>query len=177
MADFPDGLEQPDQRSCGAACLVVAQALRDLGYRRRVEDQETFTTETLSMHARVTSSVDVAGHIQPPWPQALGTPPWAVARQLEGTSRVPHRTVPVRWRDGETTYGDLVGLTRPAAVYVGNEWLPRHVVLVLEGTHTRLQVYEPASGRVVAVDRDRFLGHKLRLGGWDVPWFTVLPQK
>ena len=92
------------------------------------------------MHARATSSIDVAGRIQPPWPRTFGTPPWAVANQLTGTSGTSYRSVPVRWRDGGATYDELVGLTRPAALYVGNAWLPRHVVLVLEGDETRLRV-------------------------------------
>ena len=177
MAEFPDGLEQPDQRSCGAACLVAAQGLRDPDYRQKVSDPGAFRAEVLAMHARITSSVDVSGHIQPPWPRALGTPPWAVANQLAGTTGVSYRSVPVRWRDGSTAYDELVGLREPAALYVGNEWLPRHVVLVLEGSDTRLRVYEPASGRVVTVVRDRFVDHELRLGGWDTRWFSVVPGR
>ena len=83
--------------------------------------------------------------------------------------------MPVRWRDGGAAYDELVGLTRPAALYVGNAWLPRHVVLVLEGDEARLRVYEPASGRVVTVPRDRFVDDALALAGWDTRWFSVLP--
>lgn len=173
MAEFPDGLVQPDRRSCGAACLVAAQGLRDADYRERVSEPEAFRVEVLAMHARVTSPVDVAGHLQPPWPRALGTPPWAMANQLAGTTGVPHRPVPVRWRHGAVAYDELVGLSGPAALYVGNEWLPRHVVLVLEAAEARLRVYEPASGRVDTVGRDRFVDHELGSGGWDVPWFSV----
>lgn len=175
MADFPDGLRQPDQRSCGAACLVAAQGLRDATYRARVSEPEVFRSEVLAMHHRVTSPVDVTGRVQPPWPQALGTPPWAVARQLSGTTGVAHRQVPVRWRDGEESYDALVGLARPAVLYVGSTWLPRHVVLVITGTDVALEVYEPASGRVVRVARARFVDQELALAGWDARWFSVLP--
>jgi len=175
VADFPDGLKQPDQRSCGAACLVAAQGLRDADYRERVSDPATFRSEALAMHARITSSVDVAGRIQPPWPRTFGTPPWAVANQLHGTVGTGYRWVPVRWRDGESAYDELVGLSAPAALYVGNEWLPRHVVLVLGATDDRLHVYEPASGRALHVTRDRFVDHELALGGWDTRWVTVVP--
>lgn len=177
MAEFPDGLRQPDQRSCGAACLVVAQGLRDPAYRRRVSEPAGFRSEVLAMHARATSAVDVAGRLQAPWPQLLGTPPWAVAHQLAGTTGSAHRTVPVRWRDGGTSYDELVGLTTPAALYVGSTWLPRHVVLVLDATSSGLRAYEPASGRVVTVARDRFVDHRLDLGGWDHRWFSVLPAR
>jgi hypothetical protein len=175
VADFPAGLRQPDQRSCGAACLVVAQGMQDPAYRAKVTEPGVFRAEVLAMHARATSSIDVAGRIQPPWPRTFGTPPWAVANQLTGTSGTSYRSVPVRWRDGGATYDELVGLTRPAALYVGNAWLPRHVVLVLEGDETRLRVYEPASGRVVTVPRDRFVDDQLALAGWDTRWFSVLP--
>lgn len=175
MADFPDGLVQPDQRSCGAACLVAAQGLRDPAYRERVSRQDAFRAEVLAMHARVTSAVDVAGGIQPPWPRALGTPPWAVANQLTGTTETSYRSVPVRWRDGGTAYETLVGHSQPAVLYVGSTWLPRHVVLVIEGTESRLHVYEPASGRTVHVARDRFVDQDLGLGGWDARWFSVVP--
>lgn len=177
MADFPDGLRQPDQRSCGAACLVAAQGLRDAAYRQRVSDPGSVRAEVLAMHARVTSSVDVAGHLQPPWPRALGTPPWAVANQLAGTTRVGYRSVPVRWRDGSAAYEELIGLAEPAALYVGNAWLPRHVVLVLEATEIRLRVYEPASGRTRHVGRDEFVDQELGLAGWDSRWFTVVPDR
>jgi hypothetical protein len=177
VAEFPEGLKQPDQRSCGAACLVVAQGLRDPAYRDRVTDPATFRVEVLAMHGRVTSSVDVAGRIQPPWPRDLGTPPWAVANQLSGTTRVDHRSVPMRWRDGEDCYSQLVDLPRPAVLYVGNSWLPRHVVLVLDGNSTRLRVYEPARGDVATVVRDAFVDHRLRLGGWDTRWFAVVPER
>ncbi len=176
MADFPAGLRQPDQRSCGAACLVAAQGLHDAAYRAKVTDPGVFRAEVLAMHSRVTSSVDVAGRIQPPWPRTFGTPPWAVARQLEGTSGVPHATKLVRGRDLDAAYDALVGLSRPAALYVGNGWLPRHVVLVLKGETDVMSVYEPARGRVQDVSRDTFTARRTDLGGWDEPWYAVLPD-
>lgn len=39
------------------------------------------------------------------------------------------------------------------------------------------RVYEPASGRVVTVPRDRFVDHELALAGWDEPWFAVLDRR
>ena len=119
MAEFPEGLKQPDQRSCGAACLVVAQGLRDAAYRERVTDPATFRTEVLAMHGRITSSVDVAGRIQLPWPRDLGTPPWAVANQLAGVSGVPHTSQLLRGGDLDAAYDRLLGLPRPAALFVG----------------------------------------------------------
>jgi hypothetical protein len=173
--EFPDGLRQPDQRSCGAACLVVAQGLRDPGYAERVRSAVGFRDEVLAMHRRVTSPVAVGGGAQMPWPQSLGTPPWAVANQLEGTSRVSHHTELVRRRDPAATYAWLAGGGFPAALYVGQSWLPRHVVLVIDGDDDALRVYEPSGGRVERVARESFAAGRLGLGGWDVPWFVVAP--
>lgn len=171
--DFPDGLGQPDRRSCGAACLVVAHALRHPGYAGRVSDPAEFRREVLAMHARVTSLADVRGRMQLPWPRALGTPPWAVVAQLEGTYDVPYRTRLLR-RVGRPPASDLGGA--PAALYVGNRWLPRHVVLVLGGDDEALRVYEPFSGRVERVQRTALAERRLRLAGWDVPWLLVAPE-
>jgi hypothetical protein len=173
--DFPDGLRQPDRRSCGAACLVVAHALHHPGYAALVDSPGTFRTEVLAMHRRVTSPADVTGRAQLPWPQALGTPPWAVARQLEGSTGRDHDTTVVRAADPGSTYATLAAGGMPAALYVGQAWLPRHVVLVLEADADALRVYEPAGGRVERVPRASFLAGTLDLGGWDVPWFLVAP--
>ncbi len=96
-------LVQPDERSCGAAVLVVARALLDRGYAELLVSgrhpgtgfvlpgslADRFRHETLAMHARVTGLVDAAGRLQVPWPRALGTPPWAVARQLSAPGSLP----------------------------------------------------------------------------------------
>ena len=45
---------------------------------------------------------------------------------------------------------------RPALLYVGNAWAPRHVVLVMPPTgEQELDVYEPSVGRVVDLPRAR----------------------
>jgi hypothetical protein len=100
-----------------------------------------------------------------------------VERQVVGTTGVPHRVRPTRWSDAAPAYAELVGLSRPVALFVGSSWLPRHVVLVLEGTVDGLRVYEPAAGEVVHVARERFVDHRLALAGWDVPWVPVLPAR
>ncbi|QZY29932.1 hypothetical protein [Nocardioides coralli] len=176
MADFPDGLRQPDQRSCGAACLVAAHGLRNPGYEEQVDSQTRFSAEVLAMHRRVTSPSDVAGRMQLPWPRMFGTPPWAVERQLAASWDRPYATQLVRGTDRAATFARLAGAAAPAGLYVGSGWLPRHVVLVLDGDDEALRVYEPAGGRVERVDRDRFTAGELSLGGWDVAWFVIVPD-
>jgi hypothetical protein len=199
-------LAQPDQRSCGAAVLVVARALLDPGYAELLVSgrhpgtglalpgslADRFRHEALAMHARVTGPVDAAGRLQVPWPRALGTPPWAVARQLSATGgavasgggglpRVRHRVVPA-WPDRGALLDRIVAATaegRPVSVYVGNRWAPRHVVLFLGGSAGRgdgLRCYDPARGWVVDVDRRAFVRDRLGLGRWDQPWFAALPE-
>lgn len=175
---FGQQLRQPDQRSCAATVLVVAQLLGDPSYGRFVGTPDAFRAEVLAMHRRVTSPADVRGRLQVPWPQALGTPPWAVAHQLEGTTGVAHD---VRWvrEDREAAYDEVVAATagrHPVPLYLGSRWLPRHVVLALGEVEHALRVYEPSRGRLVDVPRPAFLAGMLDLAGWDTPWFSVLPR-
>ena len=54
------------------------------GLRRPVpaaRTDERFAADVLAMHRRATSATS-RGRLQVPWPRALGTPPWAVAREL-----------------------------------------------------------------------------------------------
>ena len=177
MADAPLPA-QPDQRSCGATVLVMARVLADPKYAARVADPEAFREEVLAVHGRATSPVDAAGRLQLPWPRLLGTPPWAVARHLAATTGTTYCVRPARWhRDvafdriaGDVTAG------HPVPVYVGNAWLPRHVVLAQGTVDGALRVYEPASGRLVDVTREAFAAGRLALAGWDRPWFMVVPR-
>ena len=174
-------LRQPDQRSCGAATLVAARMLRDPAYRRAMlSGPEVFAREVLALHRRVTGLVDVHGRPQLPWPRALGTPPWAVARQLSwrspaGVYAVRLALGPARRRAVETVVraaraGDL------AVLYVGSAWLPRHVVLVVGGDATTLRVYDPSPGIVRGVASHALVGGDGRFGSWDRLWFVVVPR-
>ena len=93
--------QQPDQRSCGAAVAVMAEALRNDTYARRLlaGGDEEFAREARAMHRRITGPVDAAGAIQAPWLRVIGTPPWALARQL-GRSSTRGRVVIARLRPG-----------------------------------------------------------------------------
>lgn len=189
-------LRQPDRLSCGATALVAAHMLLDPAYAALISEgrrpvtghalsglrESRFRDEVLALHRRVTGPVDVRGHLQPPWPRALGTPPWAVARQLSAlrtTSRppLPHRTRQVRCDRG-AAYDRIVAAVRaarPVPLYVGNRWSPRHVVLCVGETAGVLRCYEPGSGRIIAVPRDAFVGNRLDLAGWDRAWLAVVP--
>lgn len=142
-------------------------------YAGLVSDQATFAHEAATLHRRLTSLADTAGGWQVPWPRALGTPPWAVARELRLLTGVAYAVRPVRLGRRVWPALEHVATTRPAAVFVGDRYLPRHVVLVTGVEDGRAQTYEPASGLVVSVRRARWEAGDLALAGWDRPWLVV----
>jgi hypothetical protein len=177
MGDSLASFKQPDQRSCGATCLVVARSLLDDAYARRVEEPKVFRAEVLAMHRRTTSLSDVRGHLQLPWPRAIGTPPWAMARQLEWTAKCEYDVVPVRQGGRNQAFDQLLAAEAPAAIYVGDRWLPRHVVLVIGRKGEALDLYDPGRGVLGSRDRAHFLDGELSLSGWQIPWMVVAPQR
>ena len=51
------------------------------------------------------------------------------------------------------------------------------MTLVLPGSGEGvLDVYDPASGAVTALDEDRYAVRRLGLAGWPVPWVLVQPD-
>lgn len=140
MTDWP---RQPDSRTCGPSVLVVAQSLKDRGLPGPWPD---FDERVLAMHRRVNRF----------WPRALGTTPWAVAKELDGRVR--------RFRVDEVAASLEHG---PVPVYLGTRWLPRHVVLALETQNDGLRVYDPARGAVVPMETSR----------WRVPWWSVVARR
>ncbi len=154
----------------------MARRLAHPRYAGLVTDQATFTREAATLHRRLTSLADTAGGWQVPWPRALGTPPWAVARELSLLTGVAYAVRAVRIGRRAWPALETANPTRPAAVFVGDRWLPRHVVLVTDVEDGRARTYEPASGRTVAGPRDRWEAGDLALAGWDRPWLVVRPR-
>lgn len=131
---------QPDARTCGPSCVVVARHLDD-----GVPDPwPGFAAEVRATHRQLNRW----------WPRALGTTPWAVGRALGGRVR--------RYRRAQV----LAALPRPVPVYLGNRWLPRHVVLVLGEHRGEPLAYDPARGVLAPLSTSR----------WQQPWFAVLPD-
>ena len=192
------GPRQQSPTTCGAACATVARMLVDAPFARWIvsgeghpipgaegnTQAERFAAWERTVHARTNSGGASGGALLPPWPRALGTPPWGLKQELEnGASRMGtrYRIVSVRGHSQETLRAryrrllDLVVEGEPAALYVGNAFLPRHVTLILPADAGRLAVYEPHAGEVGDLDEDDFVGRRLDLGGWDVPWILVQP--
>jgi hypothetical protein len=197
MRDAPWSLfVQPDQRSCGAASMVVARFLGDPDYRSMVEGvgltsprtvagdaalRERFKAETLAMHERITGLADATGRFQVPWPRKFGTPPWATARQLAATPAADGTRASYSWHVARTRLSsayqrllDTAAAGRVSAIFVGSTWVPRHVVLVVDAAgEETLQVYDPARGTSGELDRAAFTANRIDIAGWDVGWFVV----
>jgi hypothetical protein len=168
------GLTQPDQRSCGPSSLVAAHILVDATYR-----PASFSTDVLALHRSLTAP-SFGGRAQLPWPRALGTPPWSVARAMQSYAGVPYRTRVVRLGGRDSVFSSIVtGLAdgHPSPLYVGSTWIPRHVVLAVAATADGVQVYNPGRGSIDELTRASFVAGELTIfGRWTHPWFAVLPR-
>ncbi len=172
------GLSQPDQRSCGPSSLVAARILIDPAYAA-TQNPHAFAGTVLDLHRQLTGA-SAFGRAQLPWPRALGTPPWAVARAMSSYAGVPYRTRVVRFggRAGVfDTIVEAVSTERPCPLYVGDR-IPRHVVLAVASVDDGIQVYNPGRGSVDVMTRDAFVSGKLTtIGRWHTPWFAVVPKR
>jgi hypothetical protein len=173
--DAVRGLSQPDQRSCGPSSLVAARMLVDPVYAATM-NPHAFAAEVLTLHREVTS----ASGSRIPWPRALGTPPWAVARAMSTYAGVPYSTTVVPFHDrGKLVTRMQAALSAglPVPFFIGSRWLPRHVVLAVADLPDGVTVYNPANGRLVPMTASDFAASKLTtLGSWTKPWFVILPE-
>jgi hypothetical protein len=190
------GPVQQSPVTCGSAALTVARMLADPAFAGWVAagvardggppdgrtEQARFAEQERLVMGRTNALVGSCGRLQLPWPRALGTPPWGARRELEAVAaaeRSRYRLRLVRFATAATlgtTYGQLVHEGRPALLYVGNALAPRHVTLVLPADGDAvLDVYDPATGTVTALDERRYVTRRLALAGWDVPWVLVQP--
>ncbi|GAB7006066.1 hypothetical protein JCM18899A_35390 [Nocardioides sp. AN3] len=168
---FGPTLRQPDQTSCGAACVVVARMLQSPD---AAPTAASFSREVLDTHRQLVAASDERGHAQVPWPPGLGTPPWAVARALGAVEGVRYGTRVARWSRSSAFAAAVTAVaTHPVALYIGSTTLPRHVTLAVSAGADGLSVYDPASGGLVTVSQAAFDGASLHVAGWDVPWFVV----
>ncbi len=193
------GPVQQSPVTCGSACLTVARMLADPVFARWVRDggaapqgapagateEERFAAWEQIVLARTTALFPPGHGVAAPWPSRLGTPPWGAKRELEdgasaaGTAyevEVLREEPRTRLRARYDHLLDVVAEGEPALLYVGSVLLPRHVVLVLRGPGPAgPAVYDPGTGLVAALDAETFATRRLRLSGWDVPWFAVQP--
>lgn len=193
---------QLDDRTCGPATLTTARMLQDpaLVHWVRTGDKggrafpdgadvpERLAAYHRLVHRRTNAVIGPTGRVQLPWPQALGTPPWGVCRELEaltGTARGGYRAVFVRGLSPARLTTVLAHLAthldqrRPGVLYSGSATLPRHVVLLVPGgSPGELVLYDPGSGLVEHLDGDAtrdLAAGRHRVGGWPRPWLLIGP--
>ncbi|MEO7059999.1 MAG: hypothetical protein ABI083_09785 [Lapillicoccus sp.] len=192
---------QHSSTTCGSASLTVARMLVDPVFAGWVEDGTTaghgFLPELTDSDKRLAAAEQLVlartnrllgpgSRVQLPWPRTLGTPPWGARNELEHGASRPGTRYETRWcRLGgpSTRRAHLQELIRrvtpgrPAALYVGNATLPRHVTLLVPGEGPgQLTLYDPATGTATALDPEAFVARRLRVAGWDVPWCSVRPR-
>lgn len=139
------------------------------------------------VHRRATSRA-LAGL---PWPEALGTPPWALAGSARYLGvRFGHTvlddTAPAALETALDRVDGALDAGIPVPLFTGGDtsrgWaaaVPRHVVLAVGARDGGLDVWEPARGVVVHADADvlrgRAGGHPA-FGGWGHLAWAVLPR-
>jgi hypothetical protein len=182
-ADLPYGaLLQCDGTTCGSACLVVARMVVDPTAAASLLDPTDrlaarFAVAQRAVHRR-TGALHTAGGWAVPWPRSFGTTPWGLARELRALAP-GYRTVlldpdsPDERRRLLDRLGAAVVAGRPAALVVGSDLAPRHVVLALPAGDGGLRCYEPSAGAVVELDRDTFVDGPLQVAGWSRVWAAV----
>jgi hypothetical protein len=146
---------------------------------------DRFKEQSLAMHRLTGGLKDTGGGWQVPWPRALGTPPWALAREMTheaGETGTGYRFLPVLPRRRSDVFRRIVALAgagHAVPLYVGNRWSPRHVVLVLPAAGLppdTVRIYDPASGRCYPIAAADFTSGRLDVAGWPVPWALVVPS-
>ena len=194
------GPVQQSPVTCGSASLTVARMLVDPAFARwivtgrpraggmtdgRTEQARFADYERLVMSRTNAWSVPAAGcSCRGPvrWGRRRGVPSVSSRRALPPLGRATGCAwcgSPARLRCAGPTGTSCVSSVTAvqALLYVGDALTPRHVTLVLpacgEGV---LDVYDPASGAVTALDEDRYAARRLGLAGWPMPWVLVQPD-
>lgn len=167
---------QVDGTTCGIAALAAVAA-------RAGGPQHAY----LNARRDAVDRIQVALHAQAvrvgiPWPQALGTSPWALASLASSAVGVRYGWTP--WECGGVDWVQrAVNSGIDAFVYVGaHRLIPRHVIAVLaaESTDSQWVVFEPSSGKVITTSPSVFTqaraGHpRQEFGNWTLPSLVVAP--
>lgn len=201
-------LVQPDGTTCGSSSLVMARMRNDPAYAMWITTgynpetgettpgtaQDRFDSEAQRMHDRTNAAHDRDGDLQFPYPEFIGTAPWAVANEMSATdgSGVPGTEYGVQTVDPDDRRASYQAMTaavengHSVPMYVGNSVAPGHVVLVTGAENGTLTVYNPGNGETVQVTRDQFVNGELpfgnpappldKAGPMTEPWFTVVPK-
>lgn len=184
---------QQSATTCGPNTLAMFRVLVDADYARAVDGQVNAGGWGRLEVALARAANSVTRGV--PWPRAFGTLPWAVARLL-GLLRLDGPASRLSWQvhrlcvpaDGSTaeaaaalhevlsTLGRWCDAGLPLPLYVGNDRLPRHVVLLLEVTADRVVLYDPAAGAPVTLPRPGVEHADAPIAGWRRLWCVLTPR-
>ncbi len=172
-------LTQRDGVSCGPAVAVVAGALLDPAYRRKLvgRDEHTVGAAGRAWFAGEQGRIHLS--VNRIWPRRYGTTPMGIARAISAHSA--RYGVRYRWRlwwgrrDGLADVLAAVDADWPVAMLLGNV-VPRHWALLVGRDGTRVRCYEPSSGQVRTVDLAAIRQARLTNLGYPRPFAFVLPR-
>jgi len=182
-------LTQRDGVTCGAAVAVVAGALLDPAYRRKLTGRSDKAVGAAGRAWFAGEQGRVHHTVNRIWPLRFGTTPMGVARAISVHSA--RYGVRYRWRlwwgrrDGLADVLAAVDAQWPVAMLIGNV-IPRHWVLLVERTGASaatgdeeadgVRCYEPSSGQVRHVELAAIRGARLVGVGYPRPFAFVLPR-
>ena len=61
-------------------------------------------------------------------------------------------------------------------LFIGDDVIARHVVLVTGESDDGLSIYNPSSGAWETASRAAYVGGNIAVAGWSQPWFVVTPS-
>jgi hypothetical protein len=168
-------IDQYNGTTCGSTAILATRSLADpiftLGLTTGGDPNNPTATSAAEFEKRLSAEEQrihdqsTAGKLGPfNYPQAIGTPPWGVADQLNSYGTATGTPYDSRWVDN-TDAGQINGALSdversvdrgdPVPLLIG-DGTPHHYVLVVGHEGDKLQIYEPTSGRTVTVSEDDF---------------------
>jgi hypothetical protein len=165
-------IDQYDETTCGSTSILAARSLADPIFTLGLTTGGPNGSDSAGDFERRLSAEEQRVHDESThhelgpfdYPQAIGTPPWGVADQLNrysgatGTqyeSRFVDNTDPGQVSGALSDVEASVDRGQPVPVLIGDS-IPRHYVLVVGHEGDKLQIYEPSSGSTVTVNEDDF---------------------
>lgn len=179
MIEAIDGFKQYDSRACGPVAIVAHRvAGLDPDDRARIS-RDLLIEATEATVGALSGPRDRAGRWQVPWPRMFGTSPWAAAREMSVGSPTSYawRALDPSQLDAEFDRLATTVESDRVLLYVGDRWLPRHIVTVVGRRDDQLIAFDPATGGPAQVTREAFIGRQLNVSGWSRPWLVVEPDR